>query len=97
MAPAAGRVLFCEAAAAMLKPSINKKAARVQYADGLFLRHSLREAGYLAKFDFLNEATLKKQLCQHGKIQHVWQGWNFANREQLCQVGKHQKLNVDKL
>ena len=81
----------------MLKPSINKKAARVQYADGLFLRHSLREAGYLAKFDFLNEATLKKQLCQHGKIQHVWQGWNFANRGQLCQVGKHQKLNVDKL
>ena len=89
--------MFCEAAAAMLKPSINKKAARVQYADGLFLRHSLREAGYLAKFDFLNEATLKKQLCQHGKIQHVWQGWNFANMEQLCQVGKHQKLNVDKL
>jgi hypothetical protein len=62
-----------------------------------FLRHSLREAGYLAKFDFLNEATLKKQLRQHGKIQHVWQGWNFANRKQLCQVGKHQKLNVDKL
>ena len=24
-------------------------------------------------------------------------GYNFANREQLCQVGKHQKLNVDKL
>ena len=49
------------------------------------------------KFVFLNEATLKKQLRQHGKIQHVCQGWNFANREQLCQVGKHQKLNVDKL
>jgi hypothetical protein len=67
------------------------------HAGGLFLRHSLREAGCLAKFDFLNEATLKKQLRQHGKIQHVWQGWNFANRERLCQVGKHQKLNVDKL
>ena len=74
-----------------------RRAARVLHAGGLFLRHSLREAGYLAKFDFLNEATLKKQLRQHGKIQHVWQGWNFANREQLCQVGKHQKLNVDKL
>ena len=67
----------------MLKPSINKKAARVQYADGLFLRHSLREAGYLAKFDFLNDAALKKQLRQHGKIQHVWQGWNFAKLENI--------------
>jgi len=89
--------LFCEAAAAMLKPSINKRPPAFSTQTVFFLRHSLREAGYLAKFDFLNEATLKKQLRQHGKIQHVWQGWNFANREQLCQVGKHQKLNVDKL
>ena len=78
--------MFCEAAAAMLKPSINKKAARVQYADGFFLRHSLREAGYLAKFDFLNEAALKKQLRQHGGIQWAWRSWNTASRSNSAKL-----------
>ena len=70
----------------MLKPSINKKAARVQYADGLFLRHSLREAGYLAKFDFLNDAALKKQLRQHGGIQWAWRSWNTASRSNSAKL-----------
>jgi DUF1365 family protein len=78
--------LFCGAAAAMLKPSINTKAARVQHADSLFLRHSLREAGYLAKFDFLNEATLKKQLRQYGGIQWAWRSWNTASRSNSAKL-----------
>ena len=70
----------------MLKPSINTKAARVQHADSLFLRHSLREAGYLAKFDFLNEATLKKQLRQYGGIQWAWRSWNTASRSNSAKL-----------
>jgi len=50
------------------------------------LRHSLREAGYLAKFDFLNEATLKKQFRQHGGIQWAWRSWNTASRSNSAKL-----------
>jgi hypothetical protein len=51
-----------------------------------FLRHSLREAGYLAKFDFLNDAALKKQLRQHGGIQWAWRSWNTASRSNSAKL-----------
>ena len=50
------------------------------------MRHSLREAGYLAKFDFLNEAALKKQLRQHGGIQWAWRSWNTASRSNSAKL-----------